>query len=1100
MTDRIMRFAMLGPVEVRLDGRSVALGGPKQRALLAILLLHANRLVSRDQLIDTVWGPRPPPSADASLDAYVYRLRKVLGRERLPRQATGYMVRVEPGELDVDRFDSLVLSAAQSNAAGATADAARELRDALALWRGPALADVLFEPFAGTYARQLEERRLGALEDRIDADLSLGRGPQLVPELEQLVAENPLRERLLGGLMLALYQSGRQAEALAAYQAARRRLMDELGLDPGPELRDLERRILRHDPTLGRPRRLIRLGRSHGRRFAVAAAAAVVVTSAAVAVVLSSEAGSAAPAYAAAGNRVLAFDLGSDTSAGTTALAGAPGAITTGAGSLWVTDANDGWVSRIDPSSGVVDRILVAGEPGSIASGGGAIWVASTLGGTVERIDPTSEKVAQTIRLGGSNPDAIGFGAGGLWVADATAQTLREINPRTGVPERTLYLDLRPTALAVSGGTIWVAAYDSATVEKIDATSGRVDLRVHVGGGPAALAFSAGRVWVANNLDGTVDEIDPATGAVTATIPVGSGPSALAADPGSVWVANEYSGSISRIDPRRHAVAATVPVGGSPTALIAGLGRLWVGVDAKGNSHRGGTLTLLSPTRQRSVDPAFYNYAEPPQFTGLTYDTLVTFERSGGPAGLRLVPDLALSLPKVTDGGTTYAFRLRPGIRYSNAQPLLAGDFRRAIERLFRLKSPGSDYFTGLIGATACNTATCDLSRGIVTDNAAGTVVFHLTAPDPDFLFKLTEQAFSAPVPPGTPEHDTGRTPVPGTGPYRIASVTNTEIRFVRNPYFHEWSHAAQPDGNPDAIIWRSSPSQRAAVDAVERGRADWGFITIPPAQLRALRTQHPAQLHADPAFIVEFIPLNTHLAPFNDVRVRRALNYAINRARIAQMYGGPSVATPTCQPLALGLPGYRRYCPYTLHPRSDGAWSSPNLALARRLVRASGTRGERVVVWGYSDPSGVPHTVPEYIARVLRSLGYKARVRVAPAASMTTAVRRHLQLSADGDWEADYPSPSSYIPQFFGCGGGNSNGYFCDRRLDRKMQRATMLDLNHPLRAAALWTQVDHELTDQAAWVPMVSLRLVDLVSTRLRNYQYNPLWGFIADQVWLR
>ncbi len=183
MTDRIMRFAMLGPVEVWLDGRSVPLGGPKQRAVLAILLLHANRPVSRDQLIDALWGSHPPPSADASLDAYVYRLRKMLGRDRLPRQATGYTLRVEPGELDVDRFDSLVERAARATGAGDVAGGARDLREALALWRGPALADVLFEPFAGPYARELEERRLGALEDRIDADLRLGRGRELVPEL-----------------------------------------------------------------------------------------------------------------------------------------------------------------------------------------------------------------------------------------------------------------------------------------------------------------------------------------------------------------------------------------------------------------------------------------------------------------------------------------------------------------------------------------------------------------------------------------------------------------------------------------------------------------------------------------------------------------------------------------------------------------------------------------------------------------------------------------------------------------------------------------------------------------------------------------------------
>lgn len=1098
-----MRFAILGPVDVSLDGRSVALGGLKQRALLAILLLHRNQAVSRDRLIDALWGSRPPPSAEQSLDAYLYRLRKVLGRDRLRRQTAGYTLRVEPGELDVDRFEILVASAARATGAGDAAGAADDLRAALAIWRGPALADVLFEPFAGADARQLEERRLDALEERIDADLKLGRGLELVPELERLVADNPFRERLLAALMLSLYQAARQADALAAFQAARHRLADELGLNPGPELRELERRILQHDPTLAGPHRLVRTRRSHLRRILVAAGAAAAVMGAAVGAWLGSGAASTPPALAAGVSRLLAFDPSSGRRAGTTALAGAPGAITTSAGSVWVADPNGGAVSRVDPTSGaVVDRILVGGQPGSLVSGGGSIWVASTLGAALERIDPTSESVTQTIALAGANPDSVAFGGDELWVAESTARTLTEIDATTGTVRRTFSLDLQPSAVAFRGGVIWVAGYNSATVEKLDSTSGRTISRVHVGDGPAALAFGAGGLWVANSLDGTVSKVDPATGVLLATISVGSGPSALVTDTGSVWVANEHSGSISRINPRVDEVVATLPVTGAPTSLAVGMHRLWVGAPANGNAHRGGTLTLLETARLGSIDPAFYDDAEPPQFMGLAYDTLVTFERSGGPAGLRLVPDLALGLPVVIDGGTTYAFRLRPAIRYSDGQPLRAGDFRRAIERLFRVDSPGSDYYTRVIGAAACTRrpARCDLSRGIRTNDETGTVVFHLTAPDPDFVFTLTEQEFSAPIPPGTPDHDAGSTPVLGTGPYRIAAANATDVRFVRNPFFREWSHAAQPDGNPDVIVWRSSPSPQAAVAAIEQQRADWAFFTIPPAQLHALQILYPAQLHSNPAFTIDFVHLNTHRAPFSDVRVRQALNYAIDRARIADMYGGPGVATPTCQPLAPGLPGYRRYCPYTLNPRADGAWSAPNLSRARHLVSASGTRGERVDVWGVSDANVVPHAVPGYIASVLRSLGYRAHDHLAPSATITTAMRKRHQLSADGDWQSDYPSPTSYIPQFFSCDGGNSNGYYCDPQLDRKMQQATLLESQHPVKAGALWTEIDHDLTNNAGWVPTVNLRTVDLVSKRIRNYQYNPLWGFIADQVWLR
>jgi peptide/nickel transport system substrate-binding protein len=534
-----------------------------------------------------------------------------------------------------------------------------------------------------------------------------------------------------------------------------------------------------------------------------------------------------------------------------------------------------------------------------------------------------------------------------------------------------------------------------------------------------------------------------------------------------------------------------------------------VGVAAGGQAHRGGTLTIVTTAgfgfggavTPASIDPAFYFIASNSQFIGLAYDTLVTFQKSPGADGLRLVPDLAVAIPAPADGDAVYRFRLRPAIRYSDGRPLRASDFRRGIERLFRDDSPGATYFSGLGGAAACvqHPAVCDLSRGIVTNDAAGTVTFRLTAPDPDFLFKLTVEGFSAPIPTGTPGFEHGSRTVPGTGPYKIVAVDRAQVRFVRNPFFREWSHAAQPAGDPDAIVWRSVPSNQDAVAAIEHGRADWFFGLIPQAQYRQLSLQAPAQLHSSPEFVVDFAHLNTHLAPFSNIRVRQALNYAIDRGKIVQMYGGSSFATPTCQPLTPGLPGYRRYCPYTLHPRPDGAWSVPDLAKARRLVQESGTAGERITVSGMNDEPFIPHQVPAYIAGVLRSLGYRVQLHLLPGAQISQAMRRHYQLTVDGDWLADYPDPSSYLPQFFSCGGGNSNGFYCSPRLDHEMAQATSLELPHPAQATALWTSIDHQLTDQAAWVPTVNERDVDFVSNRLHNYEYNPVWGFLADQSWL-
>jgi ABC-type transport system substrate-binding protein/DNA-binding SARP family transcriptional activator len=1127
MTD----FRILGPVAVSADGRVIEIGGPRLRKLLAILLLHANEPVPRGTLVYDLWGDQPPAGAQGSLEVYISRLRKALGSPVVLTRPGAYCLQVDDGQLDAHRFEQLVAQGRGELAENKAGLAAASLRTALQLWRGPFLGELGGESFAQLEAGRLEELRLGATEDRIEADLTLGRHADVTGELEALVAVHPLRERLHGQLMLALYRGGRQAEALAAYRAAREMMVRELGLEPGPALHRLESAILRQDSdldlhaTLAWPDRgpvpptpapraggpVAGLAGPRTRRTRLAAIAAVGAGILAASLLIGFRAPAASQATLAGASGLVTVNTDSDQLVHATRLTGAPGAVSGGDGSVWVADPGGGKVSRIDPGTGAeVDRILVGGGPGSITSGAGAIWVASTVGATLTRIDPATEAVTQTIPLPGTNPGAIAYGAGGLWVADPVARELFEVDPATGSLARTLPLDLQPSALAAADGALWVAGYDNGTIERIDPASGRVTGRVRVGHGPDALAAQADSLWVANSLDATVSRVDPAALAVTVAIPVGSGPDALAAQAGSVWVANRYAGTVSRIDPGRNRAVTSLAVGGAPTSLIAGRGRLWVAVAAQGSGHRGGTLTLVTtdtldssaPVTSSSIDPALFDYMYSPAFGGLAYDDLVTFQRSAGADGLQIVPDLALAIPAPSDDGTTYAFRIRPGIRYSDGQPLRAGDFRRAIERLFRVGSPGQSLYAGLAGAAACagNPQGCDLSRGIATDDAAGTVTFHLTAPDPEFPFKLTEYSYSAPIPPGTPDREPGSRTVPGTGPYRIVYASRTEVRFARNPLFREWSHAAQPAGNPDTIVWRTMPNAQVAVGAVSQGRADWFWGQIPLDQYRQLQLQQPAQLHSTPQFSIEFAPLNTHLTPFNDVRVRQALNYAIDRAKIVQLYGGPDFATPACQPIVSGLPGYSAYCPYTRYPRPDGAWSAPDMTRARQLVRESGTTGERVDVWGSPDEGFVPPGVAGYFASVLRALGYRVHLHFVPFGTITMSMRKGFQLSTDGDWTADYPDPSSYLPQFFGCGGGTSNGYFCDPVLDRAMQRASQLGLTDPARSAAAWAAIDRRLTDAAVWVPTVSDRDVELTSRRLGNYEFNPVWGFLADQSWVR
>jgi predicted ATPase/DNA-binding SARP family transcriptional activator len=250
---RTIEFRVLGPVAVVGDDGPLTLGAPKQRALLAFLLLNANAVVPRDRLVDVLWGAGPPHSAVSSLQVYVHGLRKVLGAERIERHGAGYRFQLEPEELDLARFERLVERAARAVASGQPQAAAEDLRRALDLWTGEPLADLAGEPVHDTEAPQLEERRLRAIELRHDAALALGDHDALVPELERLIAAEPYRERFRAQHALALYRSGRQVDALAAVRAARELLVEELGVDPGPELQELERQILRHDPLLAAP-------------------------------------------------------------------------------------------------------------------------------------------------------------------------------------------------------------------------------------------------------------------------------------------------------------------------------------------------------------------------------------------------------------------------------------------------------------------------------------------------------------------------------------------------------------------------------------------------------------------------------------------------------------------------------------------------------------------------------------------------------------------------------------------------------------------------------------------------------------------------------
>ena len=369
-----MEFRVLGPFEVLAEGQPVALGGARQRAVLAILLLHRGEVVSVDRIVDELWGERPPDTATKTVQVYVSRLRKALGEGVLVTRGGGYALEVDADQVDADRFERLAAEGRERSIGVKPTVAAESLREALDLWRGPPLADFAYESFAQNEIARLEELRLVALENRIEADLALGRHAELVPELEALVAEHPTRERLRGQLMLALYRSGRQSEALESYQDARRTLDEELGLEPGPELQQLEREILAQDPAIEAPPRGGAVTTFVAAAAASSPSAAACCSPPSLAAIV---AGGGDEAKLAEANSLAVIDPGSEPTVDTSCPpASSPADVSADADHVWVANRGDDSVTEVDPETkAVVGTTSAQISVGGMAAGAGGVWI-----------------------------------------------------------------------------------------------------------------------------------------------------------------------------------------------------------------------------------------------------------------------------------------------------------------------------------------------------------------------------------------------------------------------------------------------------------------------------------------------------------------------------------------------------------------------------------------------------------------------------------------------------------------------------------------------------------------------------------------------------
>jgi DNA-binding SARP family transcriptional activator/streptogramin lyase len=595
-----VRVRILGPLEVTEDDRVLSVGGPKERAVLAMLAAHSGIAISDERLIDALWGNEPPRTAKKTLQNYVRRLRHVLSagpadpHVSIEYRGRGYVLRANADTIDAECASRLVDAARAAVASGDLELADSIYAEALALWRGPPLAEFGAAMGLGPTVARLEELRAAALEEHIDCALALGQHGRRIGELESLVVELPFRERLWEQLMIALYRAGRQGEALRAYQRARALLAEELGIEPRATLRQLERAILEQDPALdlrpadastapppvkgrvlgadrGSPRR-VRSGRP--RMLVGAAILAVALGFGAVAL---TNVGGRAVTSAAPGG-VTYFEAGSRRVGATIPIGDQPNAVLLAHDSLWVADETGGTVTRIDTKRrSAIATVGVRGTPVALAPAPDGVWVANEFEGSVVRIDRATDRVVAQIQLP-VGLRGVAVEAGAVWVANGIQGTLMRVDPKSGAITKTIKVGAEPGSLASFGSDLWVANRRDHTVARVHTANGEIAAVVGLSFSPGSIAVDATGVWVTDPLGDSVVRIDPRLNTVANTVQVGIDPTGVALSRDSVWVTTSR-GAIVEIDARRSLVIHRISVKYRVSSVAVDSSGVWVGID-----------------------------------------------------------------------------------------------------------------------------------------------------------------------------------------------------------------------------------------------------------------------------------------------------------------------------------------------------------------------------------------------------------------------------------------------------------------------------------------------------------------------------------------
>jgi DNA-binding SARP family transcriptional activator/ABC-type transport system substrate-binding protein len=882
-----MEYRLLGPLEV-LDGNGhrLPLGGVRQQSVLAALLLRADRTVALEQLVEQLWE-EPPATAFRTVQVYVSRLRQELPAGAIERRAGGYAFRLDSDQLDLRVFEQAAQEGQAALAGNDCERAAQLLREALALWRGPALAgltsDALRREAAG-----LEELRLQVLEDRFEADLACGRHRELVPELQALVADQPFRERPRAQLMLALYRAGRPGDALELYRETRRLLVDELGMEPGEELRKLEQAILRQDDSLGLPREVplpdASGGRVEGASPRTPAPARTRRRRPVLLIGLACAAGGAV-ALSLLLPRVFREDTAAATYQPGTVLVdvkthkkiaslppnqlASPKFPVFSGGHVWLFNASPRSFVEIDPATG---RVLTRFDPPDgmtdlptstpYAVDGRILWVGA--GDDLVKFDIPLKEEAERFHLDKivgtrGSTEGVALGGGLVWVGrDVGFGQVVAVDPETGELRHRFDNIHHRANVTYGGGRVWTA--DDGGVNVIDPSTHLVhDVpeleKTDLYFGPAAaenvVAFGGGFGWTTDPVKGVLYKIDP-SGSIAAQYPVGRGVKGAFFSRGALWVRNEESGTVTGIDAITGKPRGVYRFGRLVTAEAVGAGVLVAALQPTTKDVvagvKGKVLRLFSqrnPYADKGEPALEWNLAAG-QIERATCANLLNYPDKPAPAGLQLQPEVAAAMPVLSRDKRTYTFTVRPGYRFAPPwnQPLTAETFRESIERalsptLERLtkKLRGSDYpmpGEGLTDVRGEQRFRAGKARHISGLRANGQrLSITLTRPSPGFVYWFAPPSAFCPVPIGTP-------PIPGAANRRLGSSGTPDDFSMPSagPYYvADWrrAHYVILRRNPnyhgprpqklDAIVLREDMDAARAVDLVRDGSWD-GIIS----------------------------------------------------------------------------------------------------------------------------------------------------------------------------------------------------------------------------------------------------------------------------------